>query len=140
MATEKEKLIKSSENIGGGGLESSLIQLIQDHNLTTIRTREFTDKAKKDALKSAIRVSDLLVDTVNGGVQETYVNQKRIENEIRALTATTIRFTKQTDQWLTASHAINSALKEIGDFENWMKTMDYDCKIINAAIRNIYKP
>ncbi|MCL7028704.1 hypothetical protein MKW94_010006 [Papaver nudicaule] len=137
---EKEKLIKSSEIIGGSGLESSLIQLIQDHNLTTIKTREQTDKAKKNALKSAIRVSDLLVDTVNGGVQETFVNQKRIEHEIRALTATTIKFTKQTDQWLTASHAINSALKEIGDFENWMKTMDYDCKIINAAIRNIYKP
>ncbi|KAI3874606.1 hypothetical protein MKX03_035127 [Papaver bracteatum] len=137
---EKEKLIKSSETIGGGGLESSLIQLIHDHNLTTIKTREQADKAKKDALKSAIRVSDLLVETVNGGVQETYVNQKRIENEIRALTATTIRFTKQTNQWLSASNAINSALKEIGDFENWMKTMDYDCKIINAAIRNIYKP
>ncbi|MCL7031576.1 hypothetical protein MKW94_015745 [Papaver nudicaule] len=137
---EKEKLIKSSEIIGGSGIESSLIQLIQDHNLTTIKTREQTDKAKKNALKSAIRVSDMLVDTVNGGVQETFVNQKRIEHEIRALTATTIKFTKQTDQWLTASHAINSALKEIGDFENWMKTMDYDCKIINAAIRNIYKP
>ncbi|MCL7043638.1 hypothetical protein MKW94_002722 [Papaver nudicaule] len=108
---EKEKLIKSSEIIGGSGLESSLIQLIQDHNLTTIKTREQTDKAKKNALKSAIRVSDLLVDTVNGGVQETFLNQKRIEHEIIALTATTIRFTKQTDQWLTASHAINSALK-----------------------------
>ncbi|MCL7046652.1 hypothetical protein MKW94_018174 [Papaver nudicaule] len=112
----------------------------QNKNLITIKTREQTNKAKKNALKSAIRVSDLLVDTVNGGVQETFVNQKRIEHKIRALTATTIKFTKQTDQWLTASHAIDSALKEIGDFENWMKTMDYDCKIINAAIRNIYKP
>ncbi|MCL7050924.1 hypothetical protein MKW94_010481 [Papaver nudicaule] len=137
---EKEKVIKSSEIIGGSGLESSLIQLIQDHNLTIIKAREQADKAKKDSLKSSIRVLDLLVDTVNGGVQETFVNQKRIEHEIRALTAKTIKFTKQTDQWLTASHAINSALKNIGDFENWMKTMDYDCKIINAAIRNIYKP
>ncbi|MCL7032368.1 hypothetical protein MKW94_016973 [Papaver nudicaule] len=123
---EKEKLIKSSEIIGGSGLESSLIQLIQDHNLTTIKTREQTDKAKKNALKCAIRVSDLLVDTVNGGVQETFVNQKRIEHEIRALTATTIKFTKQTDQWLTASHAINSALKCLNTL-----TPKNDCELIS---------
>ncbi|OVA17247.1 GCN5-like 1 [Macleaya cordata] len=135
-AMEKEK--PKSEMMGG--LESSLLQLVHDHNLTSLRIREHTDKAKKNALRSAIRVSDLLVDTVNGGVQESFVNEKRIEHEIRALAATTIRYTRQTDQWLAASHAINSALKEIGDFENWMKTMDYDCKIINAAIRNIYKP
>lgn len=30
-------------------------------------------------------------------------------------------------------------LQEIGDFENWMKIMDFDCKSINAAIPNIYQ-
>uniref|UniRef100_A0A0E0DIY5 Uncharacterized protein n=1 Tax=Oryza meridionalis TaxID=40149 RepID=A0A0E0DIY5_9ORYZ len=28
---------------------------------------------------------------------------------------------------------------EIGDFENWMKIMDFDCKSINAAVPNIYQ-
>ena len=56
-------------------------------------------------------MSDLLVDAVNGGVQESFVNEKRIELEIRALTATIVRFGKQTDQWLAASHSINTAIK-----------------------------
>lgn len=70
-----------------------------------------TEKAKKDAIKNAVRVSDVLVEAVNGGVQECYINQKRIEVEIRALTATIIRFAKQTDHWLAASHALNTAVK-----------------------------
>ena len=30
-------------------------------------------------------------------------------------------------------------LQEIGDFENWMKTMEFDCKSIVAAIHNIHQ-
>lgn len=58
-----------------------------------------------------MRVSDHLVDAVNGGVQESFINEKRIELEIRALMATIMRFGKQTDQWLAASHAVNTAIK-----------------------------
>lgn len=50
---------------------------------------------------------------MNGGVQEAFVNQKRIELEIRALTETIARFGKQTDQWLAASHAINTSVKVV---------------------------
>lgn len=56
---------------------------------------------------------DLLVDAVNGGVQGAFINEKRIELEIRALTATIARFMKQTDQWLVGvapTHAINTAV------------------------------
>ncbi|KAJ4851055.1 biogenesis of lysosome- organelles complex 1 subunit 1 [Turnera subulata] len=122
-----------------GGIESSLLHLLQDHHRESLRLREQTEKAKKEAIKNAVRVSDLMVDAVNGGVQETFVNEKRIEYEVRALAATITRFMKQTDQWLTATRAINTAVKEIGDFENWMKTMEFDCKSINAAIRNIHQ-
>ncbi|KAA8543678.1 hypothetical protein F0562_021576 [Nyssa sinensis] len=130
---------RSASHAEFGGLEASLLQLINDHHHSSIRLREHTEKAKKDAIRSAVRVSDLLVDAVNGGVQESFINEKRIELEIRALTATIIRFARQTDQWLAASHAINTAIKEIGDFENWMKTMEFDCKSISAAICNIHQ-
>lgn len=28
-------------------------------------------------------------------------------------------------------------LQEIGDFENWMKTLEFDCRSVNMAFRNI---
>ncbi|KAL3750556.1 hypothetical protein ACJRO7_011543 [Eucalyptus globulus] len=124
---------------GGGGLEASLVSLTHHHHHQSVVLRDRAEKAKRDAIRSAAAVSDLLVETVNGGVEEAFLNEKRIELEIRALAATASRFMKQTDQWLTSTHAMNSAVKEIGDFENWMKIMDYDCKSINAAIRNIHQ-
>lgn len=72
------------------------------------------EKAKKEALRTAIRVSDLLVKVVDGGVHEIFLNEKRIKVEIQALAATLVRFSKQTDQWLAVSHAINTAVKVSG--------------------------
>ncbi|KAL7201364.1 hypothetical protein ACSBR1_033127 [Camellia fascicularis] len=172
-----------------GGLDASLVQLISDHQHNSLRLRDHTERAKKDAIRSAIRVSDLLVDAANGGVQESFVNEKRIKLETRALAATVMRFIKQTDRWLAASHAINTVFKfppisspplftnyitrlknghydllsftatsaslqclrhcyhentslkakEIGDYENWMRTMEFDCKSVSAAIYNIHQ-
>ncbi|XP_043705662.1 biogenesis of lysosome-related organelles complex 1 subunit 1 [Telopea speciosissima] len=137
VPSETENLPKAAEV--GGGLESSLLQLIHDHHQSSLRLGGQAEKAKRDAIRNGKRVADLLVEVVNGGVEESFINEKRIELEIRSLISTVLRYSKQTDQWLAATHAINSALKEIGDFENWMKTMDYDCKSINAAIQNIYQ-
>ncbi|KAG9132842.1 hypothetical protein Leryth_014788 [Lithospermum erythrorhizon] len=120
-------------------LEASLLQLINDHNHTSVKLHQHTEKAKREAIRNATRVADVLVDSVNGGVQEAFVIEKRIEMEIRAFAATSARFATQTSQWLAATHTLNTAVKEIGDFENWMKTMEFDCKSINAAIRNIHQ-
>ncbi|XP_062016258.1 biogenesis of lysosome-related organelles complex 1 subunit 1 [Rosa rugosa] len=122
-----------------GSIEDALLQLVQDHHHNSLKLRERTDRAKKDAIKKAARAAELMVEAVNGGVQESFVNEKRIELEIRALAATITRFTKQTDQWLTVTHSMNTAIKEIGDFENWMKIMEFDCKSITAAIHNIHQ-
>ncbi|CAI9105642.1 OLC1v1004617C1 [Oldenlandia corymbosa var. corymbosa] len=94
-----------------GGLEASLLQMINAHNQSAVQLREHTEKAKKDAITSAKRVATLLVDCVNGGVQEAFIMEKRIEMEIRLLAAAILRFGKNTDQWLAASHSINTAIK-----------------------------
>ncbi|XVE58938.1 hypothetical protein DITRI_Ditri05aG0003300 [Diplodiscus trichospermus] len=98
---------------GSGDLESSLLQIYHHHYQKSLKLRDQAEKAKNDSIKKAGRVSDLLVDAVNGGVQESFINEKRIEVEIRTLAATIGRFMKQTDQWLAASHAINTAVKVI---------------------------
>ncbi|WVZ87979.1 hypothetical protein U9M48_034548 [Paspalum notatum var. saurae] len=124
---------------GKQDLEEALLRIVHQHHHQSLRQRQQTERAKKDALRSAARVADRLVDAVDGGVQELFVNEKRVEMEARALLGTVARYRKQTDLWLAATNEINSALKEIGDFENWMKIMDFDCKSINAAIRNIHQ-
>lgn len=51
------------------------------------------------------------MNSVNDGVQEAFVMEKRIEIETRALAASILQFGKQTDQWLAASHALHTAIK-----------------------------
>ncbi|KAL1568647.1 biogenesis of lysosome-related organelles complex 1 subunit 1-like [Salvia divinorum] len=131
--------MERSHHVEAGSLEASLLQMVSDHNHAAIELRERTEKAKKDAIQTAMCVSDLLVKSVDGGVREVFINEERIDKEIQALAASIVRFSKQNDQWLAASHALNTAVKEIGDFENWMKTMELDCKSISAAICNIYQ-
>ncbi|BAH95486.1 Os12g0111900, partial [Oryza sativa Japonica Group] len=130
--------IEEEMEAAGGQLEAALLLIMQRHHHHSLHQRKITDREKIDAVRSAARVADLLVATVDGGAQELYINERRIEIEARALLATIARYKKQTDQWLAATNAINSVLKEIGDYENWMKIMDFDCKSINAAIRNIH--
>uniref|UniRef100_A0A0D3HTR1 Biogenesis of lysosome-related organelles complex 1 subunit 1 n=1 Tax=Oryza barthii TaxID=65489 RepID=A0A0D3HTR1_9ORYZ len=80
---------------------------MQRHHHESLRQRKQTERAKMDAVRSVARVADLLVATVDGGVQELYINEKRIELEARALLATIAWYRKQTDQWLAATNAIN---------------------------------
>ncbi|KAK9150738.1 hypothetical protein Syun_009047 [Stephania yunnanensis] len=54
------------------GLEASMLQLFDLHDQNSSKLREQTEKAKKEALRVAIRVSDLLVDRVDGGVQQCF--------------------------------------------------------------------
>ncbi|KAM7258971.1 hypothetical protein ACFE04_014712 [Oxalis oulophora] len=118
-ALPRTRSVTQSDTVSS--LESSLLQIYNDHRLSAIKLREIS------------------VETVNGGVQECFINEKRIEFEIRSLATSITRFMKLSDQWLAASHAINTAVKEIGDFENWMKTMEFDCKTITTAITNIHQ-
>ncbi|CAN6454196.1 unnamed protein product [Victoria cruziana] len=120
-----------------GSLEVSLLRLVEDYHNKTYLIRENAERSKKAAFSAAQRTSELLLDTVNGGVQVSFTNEKLVEAEIRALAVTVARYLKQTNQWLAISCSMNSILKEIGDFENWMKTMDYECKSINAALTKI---
>ncbi|KAG7568925.1 Biogenesis of lysosome-related organelles complex 1 subunit 1 [Arabidopsis thaliana x Arabidopsis arenosa] len=104
--SEKEKTEEES-----GTLESSLLQLIDDNRRSSLQLREKTERSRKEAIRHAARTADLLVKAVNGGVEECFVNEKRIESEIRNLAVTVAKFGKQTDQWLAVTHAVNSAVK-----------------------------
>ncbi|KAL2642827.1 hypothetical protein R1flu_010414 [Riccia fluitans] len=120
-----------------GALDASFAQMMQQHSVGNVVLANRLEKSKKDTLVAATEVSGFIVDSVNGGVQESFVNEKRIEMEARALASTVQRFTQTTSQWLSIFHNFDSALKEIGDFENWIKVMEYDCESVAKALNHI---
>lgn len=62
-----------------------------------------------------------------------------MDAEAKLLHQGAINFAKQTQQWLALVENFSSALKEIGDVENWARSIENDMKIVNDTLENAYK-
>lgn len=72
-------------------------------------------------------------------VAQAYLNQKRLDAEAKQLHTSATNFSKQTQQWLNLVETFSGALKEIGDVENWAKTIEGDVRTISTALETVYK-
>ena len=70
---------------------------------------------------------------------QAYLNQKKLDAEAKQLHASATNFSKQTQQWLNLVESFSSALKELGDVENWAKTIEGDVRTISTALEIVYK-
>lgn len=70
---------------------------------------------------------------------QAYLNQKKLDAEAKQLHNNALQFSKQTQQWLSLVDNFNSALKEIGDVENWAKVIEEDMRLISAALETAYE-
>lgn len=95
-------------------------------------------------------------------VAQAYLNQKRLDAEAKQLHTSATNFSKQTQQWMHLIEGFSGALKvsdefygqiefdgwffndhfelqEIGDVENWARTIETDMVAINEALNEAYK-
>jgi len=72
-------------------------------------------------------------------VAQAYLNQKRLDTEAKHLHHNATNFAKQTHQWLQLVHNFSSSLKEIGDVENWAKSIESDMQTVSSSLEYAYK-
>ncbi|KAJ3040719.1 hypothetical protein HK097_002476 [Rhizophlyctis rosea] len=95
------------------------------------RTTNYSaETLRRDATVSASAITDTLADILNADVATAFKNQKDIETEAKRLQLTTIKFTKQTQDWLTLADDFSSALKELGDLQSWSGAIENDIEDI----------
>jgi len=110
------------------------------HHQEQIKGRNETqEKLKKETLDSASELTKELVDHLNVGVAQAYLNQKRLDLEAKNLNTNANNFHKQTLAWMSLLENFTSSLKELGDVENWSKTIEKDMRTITAALEVAYK-
>ncbi|KAI5710566.1 biogenesis of lysosome-related organelles complex 1 subunit 1 [Diaphorina citri] len=116
-----------------------LSSILKEHQSKQVHRKEEQEVRRKEALSAANDLTQALVDHLNVGVAQAYLNQKKLDAEAKQLHTNAITFSKQTQQWLSLVDNFNSALKEIGDVENWAKVIEEDMRLISAALETAYE-
>ncbi|KAF9148409.1 NHP2-like protein 1 [Linnemannia schmuckeri] len=104
----------------------SLGRLVKEHQTKNAALKRESEHLRKEAVQSVGQFSDAVADTLSGRVSQIFLNQKDLEQEARNLSLQTARYSKQTAQWLAMVDQFGSALKELGDVQNWVQVIQKD--------------
>ncbi|CAF0706868.1 unnamed protein product [Brachionus calyciflorus] len=116
-----------------------LSTIAKEHQQQQAIRKQALEKKKIKAVESTNKFSQFLVDRLNKEVTEAFINQKKIDAKIKQLNQNTTQFVKQSNQWISLLENFNTALKELGDVENWSKKIESDMRIINTTVNDILK-
>ncbi|KAK7916175.1 hypothetical protein WMY93_011936 [Mugilogobius chulae] len=116
-----------------------LSRLLKEHQAKQNERKELQEKRRREAIAAATCLTEALVDHLNVGVAQAYVNQRKLDHEVKTLQVQAGQFSKQTAQWISMVEGFNQALKEIGDVENWARSIEMDMRTIATALEYVHK-
>ncbi|POG62045.1 biogenesis of lysosome-related organelles complex 1 [Rhizophagus irregularis DAOM 181602=DAOM 197198] len=116
-----------------------LSRLVREHNQKQQAVRRNNEQLRKEAVQAVSEVTDSLADTLNERVSTILKTQREIESEARKLSSQSVKYTKQTKQWLSMLEGFNSALKELGDVQNWAEVIEKDMREIATTLEFVHK-
>ena len=113
--------------------------LVKEHQARHQVRKDQQEIKRKEALSAANNLTTALVDHLNVGVAQAYLNQKRLDSEAKQLHLNASNFSKQTASWLTLIESFNKSLKEVGDVESWAKSIENDMRAVSSTLEYAYK-
>ena len=116
----------------------SLSDIYERNQAAQVKEREAVDSLKSKAQEKTCLAADAVLDAVNSGVTEVYVNQRLLDAEARKLQQQSAKFSKQTKQWVALCEGLSKSLNEMGDIENWARVMENDVVAIAATLEAIH--
>jgi len=94
-----------------------LSSLVQEHNARQAGNKARQERLRQEANKAAGELTNALVDHLNVGVAQAYLNQKRLDAEAKRLHANATEFAKQTQNWISLVDSFNGKSQRIGGCE-----------------------
>jgi len=114
-----------------------LSSIAKEHQQQQQVRKQDLEKKRVHAVESTNKFSQFVLDTLNKEVSEAFVNQKKIDAKVKQLNQNSTQFVKQSQQWIHLLENFNTALKELGDVENWSKKIETDMQIINTTLNSV---
>ncbi|XP_023326852.1 biogenesis of lysosome-related organelles complex 1 subunit 1 [Eurytemora carolleeae] len=111
-----------------------LSSLVKEHQVRQGAKKEVQEARKQEALTAANKLTEALVDHLNVGVAQAYLNQKRLDSEAKLLHQSATNFAKQTQSWLTVVESFNTSLKELGDISGWAGAIHQDLRTVASTL------
>ncbi|XP_022090725.1 biogenesis of lysosome-related organelles complex 1 subunit 1-like [Acanthaster planci] len=116
-----------------------LASMLKEHQAKQATRKDQQEKRRKEATVAALNVTKALVGNVNNRVSLAYTNEKRLDAEARQLQANAAQFAKQSMQWLSLLQVFSMFQQELGDVENWAKSIEVDMLTISSALEYALK-
>ncbi|XP_018787745.1 PREDICTED: biogenesis of lysosome-related organelles complex 1 subunit 1 [Bactrocera latifrons] len=116
-----------------------LTSMVKEYQVKQAKRKQEQEIRRKDVIESSNELTQAIVDHLNVGVAQAYLNQKRLDAEAKQLHVGATNFAKQTQQWLQLIDNFSSALKELGDVENWARSIESDMQVIQNTLEIAYK-
>uniref|UniRef100_A0A8K9UVK6 Biogenesis of lysosome-related organelles complex 1 subunit 1 n=1 Tax=Oncorhynchus mykiss TaxID=8022 RepID=A0A8K9UVK6_ONCMY len=88
-----------------------LSRLLKEHHAKQNERKELQERRRREAIAAATCLTEALVDHLNVGVAQAYVNQRKLDHEVKTLQVQAGQFSKQTAQWIVMVEGFNQALK-----------------------------
>ncbi|EEH56348.1 uncharacterized protein MICPUCDRAFT_58849 [Micromonas pusilla CCMP1545] len=82
-------------------------------------------------------MNDALADAVSGDVHDVFEAQKKIEERSRELREKSVRFASVTGEWTRFLNNFDDALRGIGDFERWVKEVEFDLNNLTGVMKYV---
>ena len=96
-------------------------------------------EVKKEAQAAVSSLTTALVDHLILGMALAYLNEKRLNSETKQLQLNVTNFAKHNTSWRHLIEGFNKSLKELGDVENWAKSIDGEMLVVRSTLEYSYK-
>eukprot|EP00730_Choanoeca_flexa_P015182 TRINITY_DN6910_c0_g1_i1.p1 TRINITY_DN6910_c0_g1~~TRINITY_DN6910_c0_g1_i1.p1 ORF type:complete len:125 (+),score=46.67 TRINITY_DN6910_c0_g1_i1:52-426(+) len=116
-----------------------LSRALQEHSTEQQAARKRTAILKDEAVQASKEAAKAMVDTINADVAEVFATQRSIEAEVKRLQAALAKHNKLANSWSTSISKFNTALKEIGDVENWAERLEDDMRTVVDTLEIVHK-
>uniref|UniRef100_A0A0K0F766 Biogenesis of lysosome-related organelles complex 1 subunit 1 n=1 Tax=Strongyloides venezuelensis TaxID=75913 RepID=A0A0K0F766_STRVS len=116
-----------------------LSKIVSKHYSNLNVNKEIQERKKNEAIVSAHKFSDTIVKHLNDRVGHAYLNQKKIDIEIKKLEGKCVVLQKQADNWSKMAENFNNTLKELGDIENFNLTIENNIEIVLNTLKNTHQ-